>query len=223
MTNDDNTKNRRQMLKACAAAIAFTVLAGGGSLIVPNTPALAQSQDTAQRIADHFSSVKTMAGEFIQFGPRGEQTTGKFYISRPGKLRFNYDDPSPLRVVSDGKSVVIGNSELNTWDVYPLSQTPLSLLLSDYIDLSGSMVKSVDEQPDLTTIVLGDKSMFGDSTITMMFDPKTYELKQWTMVDAQGKETTVMITSVQTGVEFAANVFDVPYDQLKGRSMRATR
>lgn len=219
MTNNDKTANRRQILKACAAAFALTALSGG-SILVAESPAFAQSQDTAQRIADHFSSVKTMAGEFVQFGPRGEQATGKFYIARPGKLRFNYDDPSPLRVISDGKSVVIGNSKLNTWDVYPLSQTPLSLLLSDYIDLSGSMVKSVNEQPDLTTIVLGDKSMFGDSTITMMFDPQTYELKQWTMVDAQGKETTVMITNVQTGVEFAANVFDVPYDELRGGTMR---
>lgn len=50
---------------------------------------------TAQKIANHFSSVKTMMGEFVQFGPRGEQTGGKFYIERPGKLRFNYEDPRP--------------------------------------------------------------------------------------------------------------------------------
>ncbi len=46
-----------------------------------------------------------MQGEFVQFGPRGEQTGGKFYIQRPGKLRFNYDNPSPIRVIADGKNV----------------------------------------------------------------------------------------------------------------------
>ena len=80
---------------------------------------------TAQAIADHFSGVKTMQGEFVQFGPRGEQTGGKFFIQRPGKLRFNYDDPSPMRVIADGNNVAIGNTKLKTWDLYPLSKTPL--------------------------------------------------------------------------------------------------
>ena len=78
-----------------------------------------------------------MSGEFVQFGPRGEQTGGKFYIQRPGKIRFNYEAPSAYQVISDGKSVVIDNSKLNTLDLYPLSKTPLKLLLDDRIDLSG--------------------------------------------------------------------------------------
>lgn len=170
--------------------------------------------DSAQQIANHFSSVKTMTGEFVQFGPNGEQTGGKFFIDRPGKLRFNYEDPSPVRVISDGKALVVGNRKLRTWDLYPLDKTPLKLLLSERIDLSKQMVRSVKEEPDLTTIVLGDKSIFGDSTITMMFDPKTYELRQWTIRDAQGKDTSVMIFNVQTGVKFASNVFAVPYDDV---------
>ncbi|WP_099867003.1 outer membrane lipoprotein carrier protein LolA [Pararhizobium haloflavum] len=210
---------RRRFLGIAGAVVALGLV--GAPALIASTPAQAQSQqEIAQNIADHFSSVKTMTGDFVQFGPRGEQTGGTFHISRPGKMRFNYEQPSPVRMISDGESVVIGNTKLNTWDVYPLSKTPLNLLLSERIDLSGSMVKSVDVQPDLITIVLGDKSMFGDSTITMMFDPNSYELKQWTMVDAQGKETTVMIMNVQTGVQFASNVFQVPYDQLRGGTMR---
>jgi outer membrane lipoprotein-sorting protein len=170
---------------------------------------------TAQQIADHFSSVKTMTGEFVQFGPRGDQTAGKFYLSRPGKIRFNYEDPSPIRVISDGDSVVVGNRKLGTWDIYPLSKTPLALLLGDKIDLSTSAVKNVTEEPDLVTIVLGNKTIFGNSTITMMFDPKTYELRQWTITDAQGKDTSVMIFNVQTGVDFAESVFKVPYDDVR--------
>lgn len=211
--------HRRRVLKGAGAAAAVALLSTP-ALLSSADPGSAQSAETAQRIANHFSSIKTMTGNFVQFGPRGEQTGGTFHISRPGKMRFNYDDPSPVRVISDGESVAVGNRDLGTWDVYPLSQTPLSLLLSERIDLTGSMVRSVNEAPDLITIVLGDESMFGDSTITMMFDPETYELKQWTMVDAQGKETTVMIMNVQTGVQFAANVFEVPYDQLRGGTLR---
>lgn len=181
-------------------------------------PALAPSEvhaealaaPTAQKIADHFSSVKTMQGEFVQFGPRGEQTGGKFFIERPGRLRFNYDEPSPMRVISNGKSVVIGNQKLKTWDIYPLSKTPLSLLLANSIDLSDGMVRKVKEDPDLTTIVLGNKTIFGDSLITMMFDTKTYDLRQWTITDAQGKETSVIIMNVQTGMTFDDRVFRLP-------------
>ena len=165
----------------------------------------------AQKIADHFSAVKTMTGEFVQFGPKGEQTGGKFYLERPGKIRFNYDGPSKFQVISDGQSVVILNKKLKTSDLYPLSKTPLKLLLAERIDLSGDRVKSVKEEDDLTTIQLGDKSVFGNSRITMMFDPKSYELRQWTITDAQGKDTTVMIFNTKEGVNFAADTFKIDY------------
>jgi outer membrane lipoprotein-sorting protein len=195
--------------------LAFT-LATGLSVLSP-TDASAQASAAAQKIADHFASVKTMMGEFVQFGPRGEQTGGKFYINRPGKIRFNYEDPSPMRVISDGRSVVIGNRKLKTWDIYPLSKTPLNLLLGEQIDLSTKMVRNVKEEADLTTIVLGDRNMFGDSTITMMFDPKTYDLRQWTITDAQGKDTSVMIFNVKTGVALDDKVFAIPYEEIRNR------
>lgn len=110
--------------------------------------------------------------------------------------------------------MVIGNRKLRTWDIYPLSKTPLRMLLSEKIDLKSKMVKSVSVEPDLTTIVLGDRSIFGRSTITMMFDTKDFELRQWTITDAQGKDTTVMIFNVQNDVKFANSVFKVPYDQV---------
>ncbi|MFB2551492.1 outer membrane lipoprotein carrier protein LolA [Ensifer soli] len=194
-----------------AGLTAFGMLAAFG---VPDL-ALAQQNTIAQSIADHFASVKTMSGEFVQFGPRGEQTGGKFYISRPGKIRFNYEDPSPMRVIADGKAVVIGNRKLKTWDLYPLSKTPLNLLLGDKIDLSSKTVRQVKEDPDLITIVLGDRSIFGDSTITMMFDPKTYELRQWTITDAQKKDTSVMIFNVATGLKLDDRVFAIPYDEVR--------
>lgn len=167
--------------------------------------------DTAQRIADHFSRVRTMTGDFVQFGPRGEQTGGKFYIERPGKLRFDYEGSSGFRVISDGTSVVVWNKKMNTADVYPLSQTPLKLLLDRRIDLSGDKVQSVEEDEELATIRLADRRAFGSSTITMMFDTESYALRQWTITDAQGRDTTVMIYNVQQGVTFDPSVFKIDY------------
>ncbi|MCY0149000.1 outer membrane lipoprotein carrier protein LolA [Hoeflea sp. G2-23] len=208
---DPQTPTRRMVLGG-GLGLGLTLMAAATGLLA--FPGGAFGQEAAQRLADHFSSVKTMTGEFIQFGPNGEQTGGKFFIDRPGKLRFNYEAPSAVRVISDGKAVVIGNRKLRTWDLYPLDKTPLKLLLSERIDLSSQVVRSVKEDPDLTTIVLGNKSVFGDSTISLMFDPKSFELKQWTIRDAQGKDTSVMIFNVQTGVKFAKNVFKVPYEEV---------
>jgi outer membrane lipoprotein-sorting protein len=192
------------------------MLGGAAALnLVPGYQLVAAAQaavpPAAQKIADHFSSVRSMSGEFVQFGPKGEQTGGKFFLERPGKIRFNYDGSSNFRVISDGKSVVILNKKLNTSDLYPLSKTPLKLLLDDRIDLSGGRVKAIKEEDDLTTIKLSDKSVFGNAMITMMFDPKTYDLRQWTITDAQGKDTTVMIFNTKEGVSFPADTFAIDY------------
>lgn len=192
------------------AALLVAVLPGMIAVCAP-----AHANDAPQEIADHFTRVKTMMGEFVQFGPSGEQTGGKFFIERPGKVLFLYEEPSNIRVVADGKSVVVNNKKLNTWDVYPLGKTPLNLVLGDKIDLSGKKVKAVKKADDLTTIIMQDKQVFGDSEITMMFDPKSYDLRQWTIKDAKGKDTTVMIFNVKEGVKFGAKTFNIDYQRIR--------
>jgi outer membrane lipoprotein-sorting protein len=107
--------------------------------------------------------------------------------------------------------VVILNTKLRTSDLYPLSKTPLKLLLADRIDLSKATVTGIKEEADLTTIQLADKSVFGNAKITMMFDTKSYELRQWTITDAQGKDTTVMIFNTREGVKLSDDLFTIDY------------
>lgn len=209
-------RRRRALLGAGLSAFGMAVagaLVPGLALIAPASAAAAS--EAAQKIADHFSAVQTMSGEFVQFGPRGEQTGGKFFIQRPGKIRFNYEKPNSTTVVSDGQSVVVENIRLKTADLYPLSKTPLKLLLDDKIDLSDGKVQSVKEEGDLTTIQLADKSVFGSAKITMMFDPKSYELRQWTITDAQGKDTTVMIFNVKQDVALDDKLFKINTQRLQ--------
>jgi outer membrane lipoprotein-sorting protein len=200
-----NGETNAMKTRVSKLVFALTIAAGLAA------PAAQAASPAAQKIATHFSSVQTMTGDFVQFGPKGEQTGGKFFIERPGKIRFNYEKPSPIRVVADGKSVVINNKKLDTWDIYSLSKTPLKLLLSENIDLSDGKVKNVKEEDDLTTIVLGDKSIFGDSKISMMFDPKSSDLRQWTITDAKGLDTTVMIFNVKQGEKIDPAVFKIDY------------
>lgn len=208
MVNTGAPKTRRGvvgMVFGLAAVACLALLPG------MTAPAAAEASATAQKIADHFASIRSMSGEFVQFDARGRQTGGKFYIQRPGKIRFNYDGNAGFKVISDGDSVVLENPKMKTMDLYPLSKTPLKLLLDDRIDLSGNKVRSVKEEADQTVIQLVDKSSFGNSKITMKFDPANYELKEWTITDAQGKDTTIMIFNVKQDVKLDQALFAIDY------------
>ena len=207
----NKTFNPKTAIRAALSRpLAAALLSAAALVAASSLPAAAQATAAAQKIADHFASVSAMHGNFIQFDPNGRQSEGKFYIERPGKVRFDYAN-TPLRVIADGSNVAINNKKLNTWDLYPLSKTPMKLLLDRRINLSDANIQSVKEQPDNTTIVMGDSSIFGSSRITMMFDPKSYDLKQWTIRDQQGKDTTVMIYDVKEGGDIADSAFKIPY------------
>ncbi|MFD0916607.1 outer membrane lipoprotein carrier protein LolA [Pseudahrensia aquimaris] len=189
----------------------FFGAAVAGMLALAPAQAKMSGKDAAavKRISQHFSGVPSMMGEFIQFGPNGEQTGGKFFLKRPGKIRFDYAKPSPILVKADGKTVAIHNRRLKTWDYAPLSKTPLRLLLSDRIDINDEAIKGVKREADLTTVYLANKSVFGNAKITLMFDPKSYELRQWTITDDQGKDTSVMIFNVQNNVKLRDRIFKI--------------
>ncbi|MEN3793267.1 outer-membrane lipoprotein carrier protein LolA [Fulvimarina sp. MAC3] len=218
MANMMKTSKFAEKAKAFGGRTALSLMLALGvaapTVTAMSGPAFAQSSAAAQRIADHFSAIPSMHGDFVQFDPNGRQSEGKFYIEKPGKVRFDYAS-QPLRVIADGTTVAINNKKLNTWDTYPLSQTPLKLLLDRRINLSSANIRSVREEPDLTTIVMGDRSVFGNSTITMMFDPKTSDLKQWTIRDKQGRDTTVMIYNVKEGGDIQNSAFKIPYTAIQ--------
>ena len=108
-------------------------------------------------ISQNLSGIKTMNGEFVQYDPNGAQRQGKFFIARPGRVRFQYDPPAALSVIADGKSVLVYDKKLQTYDIWPLSETPLRLLLDSSLDLSTSdRVRRVSVAPDLVEVELED-------------------------------------------------------------------
>ena len=200
---------RSELFTRVKAATRLALLAAATMLAVPSlASAQATREETVARLSKNFVSVPTMRGEFVQFGPNGEQTGGVFYIQRPGKIRFNYEKPAAVEVISNGKTVAVHNSRLQTWDFYPLDKTPLKLLLSDKIAVSDKTIRDVISEPDLTTVVMGDDSVFGNAIITLMFDPATFDLRQWTIKDPKGKETSVMVYNVEKNVTLPPKLFD---------------
>ena len=216
---DMNSMNKCAGFSNKARSLGLAAIMAGLAFSLPNTQhaqaANGADAKTVAAISKHFSGVPSLKGEFVQFGPKGQQTGGKFYLQRPGKIRFDYDKPSVISVFADGKTIAINNKKLKTWDFIPLSKTPLKLLLANKIDVTDKSIKSVKHEVDLTTIVLGNKSVFGDSKITLMFDPKTFELRQWTITDNQGKDTSVMIFNVEKNVKLSKRLFKIDYHKIR--------
>jgi len=169
-----------------------------------------QQQIELHKISQYFNSFRTMEGEFIQFGPSGEQSEGIFFLSKPGKIRFRYRPPVKLDIIANGSTVAIKDNRAQTQDMYPLSQTPLRYLLSDGIDLtSDQLVTSIQEEPDLISLYIVEQSALVDGALTLIFDRKSYELRQWVVTDAQGLNTSVAIYNVATGKRQDRNLFRI--------------
>ncbi|CAN7402013.1 outer-membrane lipoprotein carrier protein LolA [Mesorhizobium sp. LjRoot246] len=175
------------------------------------TAAISAAPVDAKTIADHFSSVKSMSGDFVQSGPKAEKTRGRFFLQRPGKIRFNYAGQSGISVIADGKSLVVYNRKLKTSRLYALSKTPLKLLLDDKVDFSRSRLKSIRDDGAQIIIKLADRSAFGNSSISMVFDRKSLDLRRWSLIDEKGLTTTVAISNVKQGVRAPEGTFVIDY------------
>jgi outer membrane lipoprotein-sorting protein len=170
-----------------------------------------------ERINGYLSSVQTLVGDFVQVGPDGRRTDGQFYLQKPGRLRFEYNAPSPLELVADGKSVAIRDRRLATQDLLLLSQTPLRFLLSDRIDLfkEGNLI-NVHADDTFVTVTLEEKQTFGGThRLMLMFAAQDLQLKQWTVTDPQGYDTTVALYNLDAGRKPDPGMFKINYDRLR--------
>jgi outer membrane lipoprotein-sorting protein len=171
-----------------------------------------EEQAALSEIAQTLSGVQTMNGEFSQFDPDGSQREGQFFIARPGRVRFQYDPPATVSVIADGESVLVHDKALQTYDVWPLSQTPLRLLLDSNLNLATSdKVTSVSVASDLVEVELHDETRFSAGVLNLVFDRTTHALRQWTVTDQQGLQTLVVLYNVEVGNQLAADLFKIDY------------
>jgi outer membrane lipoprotein-sorting protein len=173
----------------------------------------ANQKAQAARVSSYLSSLQTLAGNFIQVGPDGTKTKGDFYIQKPGKVRFEYAAPSPIAIVADGSMVAVRDRNLATQDIYPLSQTPLRYLLSDRIDLlKDTNVVSVTADDVFISVTIEEKQLLiGTSRLMLMVGAKDGQLKQWTVTDPQGYDTTVAVYNLDTSKRFDPGLFKIDF------------
>ncbi|MGO4871808.1 MAG: outer-membrane lipoprotein carrier protein LolA [Roseiarcus sp.] len=176
----------------------------------PKTPQLTADEAVAKANA-YLDSARVMSADFVQIGPDGARSEGQLYVARPGRMLFRFAPPARLEIVADGRSVAVRDQKLDTQDLYLIAQTPLKFLLADHIDIAkDTKVKRVAIDDDAATIEIEDKATFGGTAeIALEFDPTSFALKQWTVVDAQGFQTVVSLFNVDLTTQPDPDLFHI--------------
>lgn len=174
------------------------------------TSALTAQERSAilKSVSQAMTEVRTARGKFEQLAPDYTVSTGSFALSRPGKVRFDYDDPTPILIVSNGATVAMQDSELETTDRVPLSSTPLSLLLDDSLDFENeAQVLDVVRANGRIGVTLRDRSGEMDGTLTLVLSDVTKELLGWRTEDSGGNITSVQLVDVEYGKKLNPRLF----------------
>lgn len=154
------------------------------------------------------SDAKTAQGRFIQSNADGSVTGGSFALNRPGKMRFDYDAPTPILIVSDGATVAMEDSELETVDRIPLASTPLGLILNSDLDFDKDVdVLGVRRNDGKIGIRVSDATGELEGTLTMVFDAANYDLLGWLTVDGNLQTTVVDLVDVKTNIRLDPRLF----------------
>ncbi|MBU3889916.1 outer-membrane lipoprotein carrier protein LolA [Methylosinus sp. KRF6] len=197
---------------AKAAVGAAAVGGAAAAVAVATQPPVPLTRDEAIKRAEaSLNSSPVMIADFVQIGGDGRRAEGKLYVHKVGRMRFEYAQPATMEVVSDGVQVAVRDRKLNTQDLYFINQTPLKFLLNEKVDLQKD-VKLVDVVIDDAgaSISIEDKATFGGtSKIKLIFDSKTFDLKQWQVSDPQGYETLVSLFNIDRSSAPDANLFKI--------------
>lgn len=191
-----------------------------GLLLLPTGAFAAQGlsadeQALVDRAVAYLEDLTLARGRFTQTDPRGRRAGGDFYLSRPGKIRFEYDSPNNLLIISDGNQVAIDDGRLGKLERYPLRTTPLAMFLGRNIRLDqGARVQSAQRIEGGFSVTAAD----GDGRITLTFDDSPMRLREWTVTDAQRQQTRVVLNSLNRVASLDPELFTFDVD--RGASRR---
>ncbi|MEP9349488.1 outer-membrane lipoprotein carrier protein LolA [Xanthobacter sp. KR7-225] len=171
---------------------------------------------TVDRVNAYYNSIQSLTGTFTQVDPDGSRRTGDFYMQKPGRVRFEYDPPSPIELIANGQSVAVRDRTLNTQDITPLDQTPLRFLLAERIDLANDPhVTGIYQDDHFVSVVIEEKvPMIGTYRLLILFDAKDYTLRQWIVTDPQGYDTQVSISNLKPNGRPDPKLFVINFERM---------
>jgi outer membrane lipoprotein-sorting protein len=180
----------------------------------------AEDEAALARVSAYLNGIESAEGQFFQIGPDGSSDQGMFYLRKPGRVRFEYDAPNPNLIVADGSTIAIQNSDLDTVDRYPLTESPLTLLLNDDIDLTDDpRITEVHREAGALSVTARQEEGATPGEITLQFvdTGASLELRQWEVLDAQGLRTVIAVTDLREGVNLSPALFIIEDENPFGR------
>ena len=169
-------------------------------------------QDRADVTAaeEYLNSITTLKARFLQISDSGAQSEGTAYLHRPGRLRLQYDPPSPLLVVADGTFLIVEDKTVDNPSYIPLGSTPAGVLVRQAValDQGDLAVTKVSRQPGVIAITVVEAEDAASGSITLVFSERPFQLRQWRVVDAQGLTTSVSLYDVATGLPLDGKLFE---------------
>lgn len=184
------------------------------------SPAQATDARDLARISAYLNAIGTLAGDFVQVDPDGILSEGQFYMSRPGRIRFEYSDPNPALVISDGFWVAVIDKRYDQINRYPLSDTPLNLIMKENVNLGREgAVRGIQRSDGQMRVEAIDPDSPERGSITLIFGDNPLELRQWIVRDSQGGDTTVALSEMRANVDIPPVNFVIPQ---KGSGAKST-
>lgn len=178
-------------------------------LLALAAPAMAEKLSLGA-ISDYLNTLTTVSADFTQANSDGSISTGKLYIKRPGRARFQYDDSRMLVLASANRVAVFDPKSNQPPEQYPLARTPLNLILGRNINLGRSnMVVGHTGEGSKTIVTAQDPQHPEHGTIRLVFTANPVELRQWVITDQGGDKTTTTLKNLQKGGDFAQSMFSI--------------
>ena len=162
-----------------------------------------------ERINAYLNGIKTLRADFLQVATNGEIASGKLYMSRPGKIRFEYKPPSPILILSDGTFLIYIDKHLEGMTHFFLSNSPISFLVKKSVRITDDTeIISFSQKANIIRIKLAKLNQIDKGTITLNFTNQPFTLRKWVVADPQGIETTVILSNMEKNITLNPELFE---------------
>ena len=206
-------KNNKKRLNLFLINILFLLLV---IFVSFSSQALAKKNyEIINKIENYFNNISTLYAEFIQIDHNGNYKSGVLRVAKPGKIRFEYDKPSSILIISEGPYIIFFDENLNQINRIPKSKIPIKFLIDNEFSFkkNGLHIKSIKNDGNVISMIIQDKKNHFIGDLTLLFEDKPLILKQWIIKDSQGYITKVSLQEISTDMKIDDSFFKFNYQE----------
>lgn len=174
------------------------------------------------KVESYLESLTTIKADFVQIAPGGDLASGKFFLKRPGRMRWQYDPPVPVVMVSTEDFLRYYDYELDQISDIPLDGTLAGFLAKDDISFDAKVIKVIDAiaKDGVVRVKIEQAGKPEEGSLTMEFNETPLKLRNLILVDAEGKQTNISLNNAQYSVKLPDDLFVIKDTRLQGVKRR---